>query len=142
MGEGWHRISQVGVEAVASVDETPDFVVGEAVFVELGRGVFEDGTAVLGHAETDVVLQMRLECFLRDLFVYEVLRLFLEDTCHHGEGVSLGVVHANFVQFSSVFVLGVTLHSLTVGGSGKGVRVVGEWLFPGGSLGPTRKRFF
>ena len=135
------QISQVGVEAVASIDETSDFVVGEAVFVKFGSGVFEDVCAILGHAEAEVVCQVSLELIFIDPFLFEVGGVFIKHSLDQSQGVRLAVEHANLVQICRVLVLWIPPQDLSVRSSSNSVRFKGEWLFPGCSLACTCKLF-
>ena len=53
--------SEVGVEAVTTVDQAPDFIIKVALFVDLRLRVFHCGSTVLAKTEAQVVLKMGFE---------------------------------------------------------------------------------
>ncbi len=75
--------SQVGVEFVATVDETPDFIIGVAIILNFSGSLLEYGVAVLGHSEAHVVLEMNKELSLIHVLVFEKVGLLLEHANHH-----------------------------------------------------------
>ena len=53
--------SEVGVEAVTTVGQAPDFIIKVALFVDLRLRVFHCGSTVLAKTKAQVVLKMGLE---------------------------------------------------------------------------------
>ena len=106
--------SQVGVEFVASVDETSDFIVRVALILNFRGSLLEDGVAVLGHTKAHVVLEMSEELSLIHVLVFEKVGLLLKHANHHSLRVGLRVHHARLLETLSIFVVSVFLQKFGV----------------------------
>ncbi len=101
--------SQVGVEFVATIDETPDFIVGVALILNFSGSLLEYGVAILGHTKAHVVLEMGKELSLIHVLVFEKVGLLLKHANHHSLRVGLGMHHAGLLESLSIFVVSVFL---------------------------------
>ena len=106
--------SQVGVEFVATVDKTPDFIVGVALILNFSGSLLEYGIAVLSHTKAHVVLEMSKELSLIHVLIFKKVGLLLKHANHHSLRVGLRVQHARLLERLSILVVTMFLQKCSI----------------------------